>query len=267
MNGLPPSLAAGLAVALILPLLTWTVSLLKRDASIVDSLWSLMLLAIGIAYYAQDNLPGPRSVLVLVLLAAWAIRLSAFITWRNHGEPEDHRYAAMRKKHNPGFWWKSLGLVFLLQGLIAWIVSIPLWPAISAYSPMGVLDILALSLVLFGLLYESIADAQLAAFRSGAGNKNKVMRRGLWAYSRHPNYFGEACVWWGFYCFALAAGAWWTVFSPLLMTFLLLRVSGVSLLEKDIGERRPEYALYRQTTSAFIPWPKSAPNSPGAATE
>ncbi len=246
---------SGLVVALALPSLVWLVSLLKRDVSIVDSLWSLVFLALCATYFLMYEFATQRGTIVLALVALWAIRLSAHITWRNWGEPEDARYQAMRRKHSPNFALKSLGIVFLLQGALAWIISLPLLAATTGSIPLNPTDMLAIALVVFGILFEGIADAQLAAFKAAPGNRGKVMDAGLWRYTRHPNYFGECCVWWGFYLFAVAAGGWWSVLSPVLMTFLLLRVSGVALLEKDITERRPAYRDYIARTNAFIPGP------------
>ena len=243
----------GLAVALLLPSLAWGVSLLKDDVSIVDSLWSLIFLALCAVYLNGTGPVTMRALVVLLLVAFWALRLSAYITMRNRGKPEDPRYQAMRRKHSPNFAVKSLFIVFLLQGVLAWIISLSLLAAITGDRPLSLLDGLACLLVLGGILFESIADAQLAAFRAGSDSSGKVMDRGLWRYSRHPNYFGECCVWWGLYLFALAAGGWWSILSPLLMTFLLLRISGVVLLERDIVKRRPEYRHYTERTNAFIP--------------
>ncbi len=245
----------GLVAALALPSLAWLVSLLKGDVSIVDSLWSLIFLALCTTYFLLNEFTTLRGTIVLALVALWAVRLSTYITWRNWGEPEDARYQAMRRKHSPNFALKSLGIVFLLQGTLAWIISLPLLAATTGSIPLNYIDMLAIALVLFGVMYESIADAQLAAFKASPENRGKVMDTGLWRNTRHPNYFGECCVWWGFYLFALAAGGWWSVLSPVLMTFLLLRVSGVTLLEKDIVERRPAYRDYISRTNAFIPGP------------
>ena len=246
-------LLIGLTIALLLPATVWTVSLFKRDVSIVDSLWSLLFLAVSLAYLLADEVASVRGLVDIALVVLWSLRLANYITWRNWGEPEDSRYAAMRLKHGKGFAFKSLYIVFLLQGLIAWIVAMPLYAAISSDAPLGILDGIALLLVIAGVLFESLADYQLSAFRKDAGNHGKVMDRGLWRESRHPNYFGECCVWWGFFIFAVASGDWWTIISPLLMTILLLRVSGVALLEKDIVERRPGYRDYIARTNAFIP--------------
>ncbi len=243
----------GLLVAVLGPALTWVVSVFRRDVSIVDSIWSLVLLGLCATYYLLNEYATARGTVVLALVAAWALRLSAYITWRNRGAPEDARYQAMRRKYAPNFALKSLGIVFLLQGVLAWIISLPLLAAVTGSPPLRLLDAAAMALVVFGILFESIADAQLAAFKRSTGTRRKVMDTGLWRYTRHPNYFGECCVWWGLYLFAAAAGGWWSIISPLLMTFLLLRVSGVALLEKDIGERRPDYAAYIKSTNAFIP--------------
>ena len=246
-------LLSGLAVALLLPAAVWVVSLARDDVSIVDSLWSLLFLALSLVYLVTGEETTLRGQIVLFLVLVWSLRLAVYITWRNWDEPEDARYAAMREKHGPGFAYKSLYIVFLLQGFIAWIIAMPLYAAISSDTPLGIIDGLALMLVAGGILFESIADYQLAAFKSGDNNQGRVMDKGLWRYSRHPNYFGECCLWWGFFLFAVASGDWWTIISPVLMTFLLLRVSGVALLERDIVERRPEYRDYIKRTNAFIP--------------
>jgi steroid 5-alpha reductase family enzyme len=193
--------------------------------------------------------------LVLFLVGVWAVRLSLFITLRNRGQGEDHRYQAIRQNHEPGFWWKSLYLIFGFQAILAWIISLPLLAAVLAPAPLNWLDYAAVCLWLVGLFFEAVGDQQLAEFRRDPRNRDRVMDQGLWRYTRHPNYFGETCIWWGFGLFALAGGAWWGLLGPVLMTVLLLRVSGVSLLEKDIGERRPGYRDYVARTNAFFPGP------------
>jgi steroid 5-alpha reductase family enzyme len=197
---------------------------------------------------------GPRAVVVLVLAAAWALRLSSHIAWRHRGQPEDRRYREIRRRNEPHFAWKSAYLVFGLQALLGWIVAAPLMAAVASPAPWSALDALGLALASFGLIYETVADAQLARFRADPRNRGKVMDRGLWRFSRHPNYFGECCLWWGVWLAAAAAGAWWSAVSPLLMTVLLLKVSGVPLLERDLGRHRPGYAEYVQRTPAFLPW-------------
>jgi steroid 5-alpha reductase family enzyme len=161
----------------------------------------------------------------------------------------------MRRRNNPGFAWKSLYLVFGLQAILAWLIAMPLMAAVAGATPVGPLDYAGIALWALGMIFEAVGDWQLARFKADPANRGKVMDRGLWRYTRHPNYFGESCLWWGYYLLAVAAGGWWTLFSPVLMTFLLLRVSGVALLEKDIGERRPAYRDYMRRTNAFIPGP------------
>ena len=255
-----------LLVLLALGSATWLLSLPLRNVSIVDSVWSLLIAAAGITYANEVLALSLRAWSVLALLAAWALRLAIYITVRNHGHGEDRRYQAIRARNQPNFASKSLYLVFGLQALLAWVVSLPLLVGIFDTGPLGWLDYLGVVVLLFGLLWESIGDAQLARFKGVADNRGQVMDQGLWRFSRHPNYFGECCVWWGFWLFALAAGAWWAIVSPLLMTLLLLRVSGVSLLEKDIGERRPAYRDYMLRTNAFFPGaPKRSTRGIGAA--
>lgn len=234
---------------------TWLVSVIKCDVSTVDSAWSLLFLSATLIYAAAVPNPGPRTALVIVLVALWALRLAGYITWRNWGEEEDHRYREIRARNEPGFTFKSLYLVFGLQGLLAWLISLPLWAAIAANAPLNLLDIAGVAIAIFGVTFESIADWQLARFKAEPVNRGRVLDTGLWRYTRHPNYFGEFCVWWGFYVIALAAGGWWSIVSPLLMSFLLLKVSGVVLLEKDISQRRPAYRDYVARTHAFFPGP------------
>ncbi len=248
---------SALGAMLLLGVLTWARSLQRRDVSIVDSIWSLLFLVGAVVWALQSG--GPRTVVVVALVAAWSLRLSIYITWRHRGKPEDRRYQAIRARNQPNFEWKSLWLVFGLQALIAWVVAIPLGLAIASDAPLNALDGIGVSCVVAGLLVEAVADAQMGAFRGRSDSAGQVMASGLWRYSRHPNYFGESVIWWGFYLIALAAGGGWTVFSPVVMTLLLLKVSGVTLLEQDMHERRPAYRDYVARTSAFIPWPPRRP--------
>jgi steroid 5-alpha reductase family enzyme len=235
--------------------LTWLLSLPLRNVSIVDSLWSLMLFAAGVLYALGSDPRAPRLAVVLWLLAIWALRLCFYITVRNHGKGEDHRYQEIRARNQPRFELKSLYLVFWLQAALAWIISLPLLGAFASTRPVGILDYAGVLLWLAGFAFEAGGDWQLARFKRDPANAGKVMDRGFWRYTRHPNYFGEFCTWWGFYLIALSTGAWWTLPGPLLITYLLLRVSGVTLLEKDIGNRRPQYADYVLKTNAFFPGP------------
>jgi steroid 5-alpha reductase family enzyme len=185
----------------------------------------------------------------------WAARLSMHLTARNLGHGEDRRYQEIRARHEPRFALKSLYLVFWLQAILAWFVSLPLLGAFASLQPVGWLDYVGIGLWFIGFGFEAIGDWQLARFRRDPANAGQVLDRGLWRHTRHPNYFGEFCLWWGFGCIALAAGAWWSLAGPALLSFLLLRVSGVPLLEKGIGNRRPRYADYVLKTNAFFPGP------------
>lgn len=241
---------AGMAV------LTWLASLAKRDASIVDSVWSLFFAAVLALSYGCATPNGPRALPAAVLLGAWALRLCAYLTWRNWGQPEDRRYQAIRARNQPNYALKSLPYVFLLQAALAWVVALPILPVLKSAAAWGALDTLGAALFVSGLAYETVADAQLARFKADPATRGAAMDRGLWRYCRHPNYFGECLLWWGFFLLALGAGApAWLAVSPLLMTVLLLKVSGVPLLEEDLARRRPGYRAYVARTNAFLPWP------------
>lgn len=253
-----------LALALILGIgiVAWVVSVAIRNVAFVDSLWSLFFLVAALVFATAAWPLSARGLLVTVLVAVWALRLSIYITSRNWGEPEDYRYRKIRANNEPGFAFKSLYIVFGLQGVLAWFVAMPLVPAIMNPGNIGALEIAAAVLWLVGFTFEAGGDYQLSRFKRDASNKGRVLDSGFWRYTRHPNYFGDFCVWWAFYLFAVAAGGWWTVLSPILMSLLLLKVSGVALLEKTITERRPEYAEYIRRTNTFFP---GAPKSTTAA--
>lgn len=257
---LVPVALAGLAATAVLALAAWLASLARRDASLIDRVWSLCILAAAATYFlVLPTQAVPRGLCMLSIAAVWALRLSVFISWRNWGHGEDRRYRQIRERNQPNFGFKSLYLVFGLQAVLAWIVSAPFLAGMSAGRALNMLDAAGIALALFGIAFESIGDAQMARFKADAANKGQVMDRGLWRYTRHPNYFGEACVWWGLWLMAMAAGGWggaWAAVSPVLMTVLLLKVSGVSLLEKDIADRRPAYRDYIARTNAFVPGPR-----------
>ena len=245
-----------LGAILLVAALSWVVSVLVNDVSFVDSLWSLFFLLAAVLFALDAGDLGVRAQFVLACVVLWSLRLSIHITIRNWGEPEDHRYQAIRENNQPGFVVKSLYIVFGLQGILAWIIAIPLLPAISSTVPLNPIDIAALLLFAVGFVFEAVGDWQLSRFKASADSDGKVLDTGLWRYTRHPNYFGEFCIWWAFWLFAASTGAWWTIYAPLLMSFLLLRVSGVTMLEKDIGDRRPAYAEYVRNTNAFFPGPR-----------
>jgi steroid 5-alpha reductase family enzyme len=235
----------------------WLLSLVKKDASIVDTFWGLGFVLIAAVCYATTNGYHHRKLLMLSVVAVWGIRLASHIFLRNKGKGEDFRYKAMRARYGDRFPIVSLFMVFGLQGLLMWIISLPIQIAeiSSETARLTWLDWAGASIWLTGFLFESIGDAQLARFKADPSNKGKVMDRGLWRYTRHPNYFGDALLWWGLFLIALSTphGAL-TVISPLMMTGLLMKVSGVALLEKTLSKTKPEYSRYVRQTSAFFPW-------------
>jgi steroid 5-alpha reductase family enzyme len=251
--------APGIALVAVLAMMTvvWVASLVKRDASIVDVFWGLGFAVAGWIYLRAGDGGTVRGALVTGLVTLWALRLSGYILWRNWGHGEDYRYQEMRERHRAIFPLWSLLVIFWFQGLLLWAVSMPLYQAQHPEpNALGRLDALGLVLFAVGFAFEAGGDWQLARFKADPANRGQVMDRGFWRYTRHPNYFGDAVVWWSFFCFAAATpGGWWTVFSPVLMTGLLMRVSGVTLLEKKLHETKPAYRRYAEETSAFFPWP------------
>jgi steroid 5-alpha reductase family enzyme len=246
----------GFAAAIGLGALTWLASLVQRDVSLVDRVWSFIIAAPVVAYaWVLPSAGDTRFRVMAVLLVLWAVRLAAYVSWRNWGHGEDRRYQAIRARNEPNFSIKSFYLIFVLQAVLAWLVSMPFLAVLSRPVPWTAVDAIGAAIVAIGFVFEAVGDQQLASFKGDPANRGKVMDRGVWRYTRHPNYFGECCVWWGFFLMALSCGGWWSVVSPLVMTGLLLKVSGVALLEKDIGERRPDYREYIRRTNAFFPGP------------
>jgi steroid 5-alpha reductase family enzyme len=249
-------LIAALAIA-ILMLATWVVSVIVNDVSIVDIVWGFGFVVASWAAYLFGPLDtlADRPLLILVLVTVWGLRLTGYLAWRNIGRSEDRRYQQMRKKSPDAFWIISLFKVFGLQAVLMWVVAVPPVVTQASDGPLYWLDFVGVGLFAVGLFFESFGDFQLARFRTRPDSKSGVMDSGLWRYTRHPNYFGDFCVWWGLYLVALAGGAWWAIFSPIVMSFLLIRVSGVLLLEKSISRRRPGYEAYVERTNAFFPGP------------
>jgi steroid 5-alpha reductase family enzyme len=238
--------------------LLWLASLRLRDASIVDVYWGPGFAAIATVGFLVSRGGSPRRALVLGLALLWGLRLGAYLLWRNAGQGEDYRYRAMRRRHGERFGWVSLFSVFGLQGALQWTVSLPLQLTQAAPGPasLGALDALGVVLWCTGMLFETLGDLQLARFKADPASQGQVMDRGLWRYTRHPNYFGDFLVWWGFGAIALAGPlGGFALIGPALMSFLLLRVSGVAMLERTIGRRRPGYREYQLRTNAFFPGP------------
>ena len=235
----------------------WLLSLKLQDASIMDIFWGPGFAMTGwVTFFVTDGFLG-RKLLVAMLVTLWGLRLGIHIAARNLGKGEDPRYKTWRSEHGKNFWWVSLFKVFLLQGILLWVISLGVQSAQIYPSPDHLvwLDVLGTCIWCVGFFFEAAGDWQLQQFKSNPDSRGKVMDRGLWRYTRHPNYFGESLIWWGLFVISIAhLSNLWTVISPIVITFLLLRVSGVSLLEKDITERRPKYRDYIERTSAFIPW-------------
>lgn len=200
--------------------------------------------------------PTTRILLLGAIVTIWGLRLSIHIFSRNHNQPEDFRYAAWRTENGSAWWWRSFFKVFLLQGLLMWIIAAPLI-AVQVADPAQTscsCEYAGLGLWLVGFMFEAGGDAQLKRFKKDPVNKGKLLTTGYWSVTRHPNYFGDAAQWWGFWLFAFSAGAWWTVFSPIIMTYLLMKVSGVAMLERTLATTKPGYEEYMARTSAFFPW-------------
>lgn len=235
----------------------WIASLWFRDASLVDRYWGGGFALVAAATLVLAYPGGWRGPVIAGMAVIWGLRLSAYLTWRNWDAGEDYRYRAMRERRGAAFWWQSLFTVFLLQGALTWFISLPLQIGIAAGGPAEwtLLDLVGVALWIGGLTFESVGDYQLARFKADPARAGRVMDRGLWKYTRHPNYFGDAMVWWGMYLVAASTGAGaFTVLSPLLMHIFLMRVSGVVLLEKKLVKSRAGYAEYVARTNAFYPW-------------
>lgn len=250
-------IASGAVVAVAM-ILVWLASLRLRNTGIVDAFWGPGFVIVAITAFMIGDGYTPRRVLVVSLAAAWGLRLGAHLASRNLGKPEDFRYARMREKFGERWGMRSLVSVFLVQGIAMWSVSLPLQFAQISGTPSRLTwrDGLGAALWLVGFAFEAIGDAQLRRFKTDPANAGTVMDRGLWRYTRHPNYFGDATLWWGFFVIALdAPDGWWTIVSPVAMTFVLARITGVPILERHLMHSRPGYAEYVRRTSALFPLP------------
>jgi steroid 5-alpha reductase family enzyme len=237
--------------------LLWLVSLAIKDSSIVDIFWGSGFVFVSWVYFAltPDGFIT-RKLLLAILVTVWGLRLTIHIFNRNWGKGEDFRYQAWREEAGLSWWWRSFFKVFALQGVLMWLISAPTLAAQISPTPEGLvwLDWLAIPIWLIGFIFEAGGDWQLQRFKADPANKGKLLTSGLWRYTRHPNYFGDAVQWWAFYLIALASGGWWTIFSPVMMTFLLRNVSGVAMLEKTLKASKPGYKEYVESTNAFFPW-------------
>ncbi len=247
------------AFLIILTLLTllWIWSVITTNASIVDIFWGFGFVVVNVFYTFMSGDLNPRKLLVLILVSIWGLRLSGYLAWRNIGKGEDFRYQTFRKKYGEKrYWWVSFFQTFLLQGILIMIVSLPLLGIHSSIDngKLNILDYLGILIWLIGFTFEAGGDFQLARFKNNMANKGKVLNTGFWKYTRHPNYFGDSAVWWSYAIFSIAAGSYWQTIGSVIMTLLIIKVSGVALLEKTLNNTKPQYKEYVRKTNAFFPW-------------
>ncbi len=254
-----------LPVVLMIALANWLVSLYLDRVSTAKYSWSIMLAAATLIYAQTLGSNGPVEVALVIMVVVWALRLAVFLLVRDRNQPEDRRYRMMRKRYSPNFGFKSFYLIFMSQAVLAWLLSsifaIVLKTAADSQVQWGIYHYAGVALWTFGLCFEGLADRQLYAFNRQVIKQSHTLSTGLWRYSRHPNYFGECCVWWAWFIFAIPSGDAAVLLAPLLMTVMLARVTGINLVELDIVTRRPDYASYQKSTSILIPMPPPEPVS------
>lgn len=254
-----------LPVVLMIALANWLVSLYLDRVSTAKYSWSIMLAAATLIYAQTLGSNGPVEVALVIMVVVWALRLAVFLLVRDRNQPEDRRYRMMRKRYSPNFGFKSFYLIFMSQAVLAWLLSsifaIVLQTAADSQMQWGIYHYAGVALWTFGLCFEGLADRQLYAFNRQVIKQSHTLSTGLWRYSRHPNYFGECCVWWAWFIFAIPSGDAAVLLAPLLMTVMLARVTGINLIELDIVTRRPDYASYQKSTSILIPMPPPEPVS------
>ncbi|MBP6013570.1 MAG: DUF1295 domain-containing protein [Alphaproteobacteria bacterium] len=241
----------------------WLVSLRLKDVSFIDSWWALGLVVT--AWVSFMNAPGsPHATALTALCMVWGLRLGLYLLWRWRQHGPDRRYVAILGKAQArrgwSFGWAALVMVFALQAPLQWLVSLPVQLGQMGHAQtLGTLAWAGIALAVIGIAFESIGDWQLTSFRANPANAGKVLDTGLWRYTRHPNYFGDACVWWGLYLIAADAGfAAWSLPGPVLMTYLLTQLSGVPTVEGHLKRSKPGYEEYVRRTSGFIPLPPRA---------
>jgi steroid 5-alpha reductase family enzyme len=247
----------GFALIMIMMISLWVISIIIKNVSIVDLFWGFGFVMSSIFYFLKTEGSEPRKIILIILVTFWGIRLSVYLALRNIGKGEDFRYRQFRINYGEKrYWWISFFQTFLLQGILMWLISAPLLGAqyYGHSKPFGIFGFIGIILWLIGFFFETVGDFQLARFKTNRGNKGKVMDKGLWRYTRHPNYFGDSAVWWGYGFLCLSSGSWLPVLGSILMTGLIIKISGVALLEKSLKEQKPGYREYIEKTSAFLPW-------------
>ena len=251
-----PLYIQGLLLILGMMYTLWIVSVALKNVSIVDLFWGLGFVAVNTFYFFSTGIT-PAKIILLTHVSIWGLRLSIYLAWRNIGKGEDFRYKEFRKKYGEkNYWWISFFQTFLLQGLLMWIISMTLYGVNqhSASQELNILDYAGVLVWVIGFVFETVGDMQLARFKKNPYNIGKVLNTGFWHYTRHPNYFGDSAVWWGYGLLCLSAGSYGLVAGSILMTLLIIKVSGVALLEKSLKAQKPEYAEYIRQTSSFLPW-------------
>lgn len=249
-------LQAALLIGILVTLL-WILSVIIKNVSIVDIFWGFGFVVVNAFYVFMSGEINPRKILVLILVTVWGLRLGIYLAFRNIGKGEDFRYQEFRRKYGPErYWWFSYFQTFLLQGILIMIVSLPLLGISISNHPgtLNLLDYSGIVIWLVGFSFEAGGDFQLSRFKKNPKNKGKVLNKGFWKYTRHPNYFGDAAVWWAYAIFSIAAGSYWQIIGSVVMTLLIIKVSGVALLEKSLNKAKPQYQEYIQKTSSFLPW-------------
>jgi len=244
-------------IIFILVSLLWGLSVIIKNVSIVDLFWGMGFVIVNAVYFYYSGDFFHRKILLLVLVTIWGLRLSLYLAWRNIGKGEDFRYQEFRKNYGAErYWWFSFFQTFLLQGALIMLVSLPLLGvnAQTNSNSLHWMDYLGILVFMIGFIFEAGGDFQLARFKNNPDNKGKVLNTGLWKYTRHPNYFGDSAVWWSFGLFSIAAGGYWQIIGSILMTLIIIKVSGVSLLEKTLNVTKPQYRDYIQKTNSFFPW-------------
>jgi len=252
-----PLFLQALLIIFILVTLLWGLSVIIKNVSIVDLFWGMGFVIANAFYFYNSGDFVTRKILLLVLVSLWGLRLSIYLSWRNIGKEEDFRYQEFRKNFGAQrYWWFSYFQVFLLQGGLIMFVSLPLLGTNlqSVSNDLNWLDYLGFVVFIIGFVFEAGGDFQLARFKKNPSNKGKVLNTGFWKYTRHPNYFGDSAVWWSFGIFSIAAGSYWPVIGSVAMTLIIIKVSGVSLLEKSLNDTKPQYREYIRKTSSFLPW-------------
>ena len=244
-------------IILVLVTLLWIWSVFIKNVSIVDIFWGLGFVVVNAFYVFMSGELNTRKILILTLVSIWGLRLAIYLAFRNIGKGEDFRYKEFRRNYGPKrYWWFSFFQTFLLQGVLIMIVSLPLLGINSSASSgdLKLLDYLGIVVWLIGFTFEAGGDFQLARFKRDLANKGKVLNTGFWKYTRHPNYFGDSAVWWAYAIFSIAAGSYWQIIGSIVMTLLIIKISGVALLEKTLNNTKSKYREYIEKTSSFFPW-------------